>query len=141
MRRQKVALHLGEQIQTSVGLLLANPAGWFQILNLQSAINRVAAVGAGLRRVLADHERSMARTEKARTESALTDDAEGRDTDKIGQLGAIIAQLLGEQCANRGILNRPLRQVAGSQEEGGPAMIAFLAVQAANDGHVLHVLG
>ena len=55
---------------------------------------------------------------------------------KFGQLGLRIAQFLGDQRAERRIADRRLRQVAGAQQVGGPAVVAFLGAHRADDGQV-----
>ena len=55
---------------------------------------------------------------------------------KLGSGASLGAEFLGHQRAERRILDRSVRQIAGAHQEGGPAVIAFLGGHRADDGHV-----
>src|SRR5205807_626203 len=61
----------------------------------------------------------------------------GRNADEIGQRRLVAAQLTGDERAQRGILHRTGRLVAGAHQEGGPAVLALARAHRADDRQVL----
>ena len=91
--------------------------------------------------VLADDQRSVLRPEEAGTVGRRAEEAVRRDADEVRQLGAGLLQFLGDERAERRILDRAAGQVAGAHLVGGPAVVGFLGAHRADEGHVVHVPG
>ena len=125
--RPEPRLKLIEQSQASVGLGPVDPPGLPQVLDPQCPRVIGLSLGRHCRRVpITDDQRSVLGPEKSRAESGGTEKPVRGHTDKTGQRRGTVGQFLAEKRSERGIMNRPLRQVPGSHLESGPLVITFL---------------
>ena len=118
----------------AAGELRALDAGR-QVIDLQLGI---AAGGLRRRRGAdavgrADGERGIARAEKAGRERGLIEGPVGRDADVVRHGVVFAGEGLGKRRADRRILNRPLRLLAGADDVRAAAVVAFLGAEAADD--------
>ena len=133
----EVALQRLQQADAGFVLFAADARRQVEVLHGQRRLGRVGDGQA----VVADDERGVLRAEEAGAERLWAEEALRSDADEVRQVVLVAAQLLGDERAQRRVLDRPLRQVAGAHQEGGPAVVAFLGGHRADDRHAIAELG
>ena len=94
---EEVALHVAEQVDPRIDPALADLGRRGQVLDAEGAVGGVWCLLDDNAASFADDQRRVPRAEEPGAVSALVEDAEGGDADKVRQFRPVVAELLGHQ--------------------------------------------